>query len=92
MVRERVRVASRGCGLYAAQIGTSYGVTGFLSPSPECPQHASVLAIRESRVLMKLDSELLVQSGHECMGQCGAHKTYFRKIDEIIVEIFNRPL
>ncbi len=36
--------------------------------------------------------ELLVNRGMNVWGSGGAHKTYFKKVDEIIVEIFNRPL
>ena len=37
-------------------------------------------------------SELLVNRGMNVWGSGGAHNTYFKKVDEIIVEIFNRPL
>ena len=36
--------------------------------------------------------EMLVNRGMNVWGSGGAHKTYFKKVDEIIVEIFNRPL
>jgi hypothetical protein len=36
--------------------------------------------------------ELLVNRGMNVWGSGGAHKTYFKKVDEIMVEIFNRPL
>ena len=36
--------------------------------------------------------ELLVNRGMNVWGSGGAHKTYFKKVDEIIIEIFNRPL
>ncbi len=36
--------------------------------------------------------ELLVNRGMNIWGSGGAHSTYFKKVDEIIIEIFNRPL
>ena len=36
--------------------------------------------------------ELLVNRGMNVWGSGGAHKTYFKKVDEIVVEIFNRPI
>jgi hypothetical protein len=36
--------------------------------------------------------ELMVNRGMNVWGSGGAHKTYFKKVDEIIVEIFNRPI
>jgi hypothetical protein len=36
--------------------------------------------------------ELLVNRGMNVWGSGGAHNTYFKKSDEIIVELFNRPL
>ena len=34
----------------------------------------------------------MVNRGMNVWGSGGAHKTYFKKVDEIIVEIFNRPI
>jgi hypothetical protein len=36
--------------------------------------------------------ELLVNRGMNVWGSGGAHKTYFKKVDEIVAEIFNRPI
>ena len=36
--------------------------------------------------------ELLVNRGMNVWGSSGAHNTYFKKSDEMIVELFNRPL
>ena len=35
---------------------------------------------------------MLVNRGMNVWGSGGAHKTYFKRVDEIVVEIFNRPL
>ena len=36
--------------------------------------------------------ETMVNRGMNVWGSGGAHKTYFKKLDEIVVEIFNRPI
>ena len=91
LVRERnsVRLTSRG--LYAAQIATSYGVTvSYLPMFHALPTllfgNARGPRVDESGV------ELLVNRGMNVWGSGGAHKTYFKKVDEIVIEIFNRPL
>jgi len=91
MVREHNRVSLTACGLYAAQIGTSYGVTVSYLPLLNV---LSTLLFGNPRIARvdETGSELLVNRGMNVWGSGGAHKTYFRKIDEIIVEIFNRPL
>jgi hypothetical protein len=91
LVREgnSVRLTSRG--LYAAQIATSYGVTvSYLPMFNALPTllfgNARGPRVDESGV------ELLVNRGMNVWGSGGAHKTYFKKVDEIVIEIFNRPL
>jgi hypothetical protein len=89
--RDRDRVHLTPCGLYAAQIGTSYGVTVSYLPLLNV---LSTLLFGNPRIQRfdETGSELLVNRGMNVWGSGGAHKTYFRKVDEIIVEIFNRPL
>jgi hypothetical protein len=79
------------CGHYAAQIATSYGVTVSYLPMFNL---LSTLLFGNPRIPRMDDSgvELLVNRGMNVWGSGGAHKTYFKKVDEIIVEIFNRPL
>jgi hypothetical protein len=91
MAREEDRVSLTPRGMYAAQIATSYGVTvsylplflvvdALLFGNPRIPR------------VDETGSELLVNRGMNVWGSGGAHNTYFRKVDEIVVEIFNRPL
>ena len=91
IVRERDRFTFTSCGRYAAQIATSYGVTVSYLPlfnllstlifgNPRMPR------IDESGV------ELLVNRAMNVWGSGGAHRTYFKRIDEVVVEIFNRPV
>jgi hypothetical protein len=78
-------------GKYAAQIATSYGVTVSYLP---------LLAATDTLLfgdphLQRLDKngvELLVKRDMNVWGSGGAHQTYFKRVDEIIIEIFNRPL
>lgn len=84
-----VRLTSRGA--YAAQIATSYGVTVSYLPMFNI---LSTLLFGNAR-FPRVDEngvELLVNRGMNVWGSGGAHHTYFRKVDEIIIEIFNRPI
>lgn len=78
-------------GRYATQIATSYGVTvSYLPLFDVLPTllfgNAAIPRIDES------GGELLVNRGMNVWGSGGAHNTYFKKSDEIIVELFNQPL
>ena len=91
IVREKNTLSLTSCGRYAAQIATSYGVTVSYLPLFD---NVSTLLFGNSRI-PRLDEsgvELLVNRGMNVWGSGGAHRTYFKKVDEIIVEIFNRPL
>src|SRR5208282_1335358 len=85
------RVSLTACGRYAAQIATSSGVTVSYLPLFD---NVSILLFGNSRIPRMDESgvELLVNRGMNVWGSGGAHRTYFNKVDEIIVEIFNRPL
>jgi hypothetical protein len=91
MVREGdvVRLTSRGA--YAAQIATSYGVTVSYLPMFNI---LSTLLFGNARFPRVDESgvEVLVNRGMNVWGSGGAHHTYFKKVDEIIIEIFNRPI
>jgi hypothetical protein len=89
--REGDRVELTPHGAYAAQIATSYGVTvsyvplftrlnALLFGNPRIPR------VDESGI------ETMVDRGMNVWGSGGAHRTYFKKVDEIVVELFNRPL
>ena len=91
IVREQNCVRLTPCGQYAAQIAASYGVTVSYLPLFNV---LSTLLFGNPRT-PRLDEsgvELLVNRGMNVWGSGGAHKTYFKKVDEIIVEIFSRPL
>lgn len=88
---EQNRVSLTPCGRYAAQIATSYGVTVSYLPAF---QVVSTLLFGNPRIPRMDDAgvELLVNRAMNVWGSGGAHKTYFKKVDEILVELFNRPL
>jgi hypothetical protein len=91
VARKQKTVRLTSSGKYAATLATSYGVTVSYVPlfnmvrtllfgNPRIPR------VDESGV------ELLVNRGMNVWGSGGAHRTYFKKVDEIVVEIFNRPI
>jgi len=91
MAREENRVWLTPIGSYAAQIATSYGVTVSYLPLFDV---VGTLLFGNPRIarIDETGSELLVNRGMNVWGSGGAHNTYFKKVDEIIVEIFNRPI
>lgn len=91
IARAHSTVGLTSCGRYAVQIATSYGVTVSYLPMFNV---VSTLLFGNPRI-PRLDEsgvELLVNRGMNVWGSGGAHKTYFKKVDEIMVEVFNRPL
>jgi hypothetical protein len=78
-------------GSYAAQIAPSYGVTVSYLPTFA---GVGTLLFGNARI-PRVDQngvELHVDRAMNVWGSGGAHKTYFQKVDEIMMEIFNRPL
>ena len=78
-------------GAYASQIATSYGVTVSYIP---LFTKLNALLFGNAR-LPRVDEsgiETMVDRGMNVWGSGGAHRTYFKKVDEIVVELFNRPL
>ncbi|HXC32640.1 MAG TPA: class I SAM-dependent methyltransferase [Verrucomicrobiae bacterium] len=91
IARERDLISLTPSGSYAAQIATSYGVTVSYLPTF---QVVDTLLFGNPRIprVDETGSELLVNRGMNVWGSGGAHNTYFKKVDEIVIEIFNRPL
>jgi hypothetical protein len=85
------RVGLTRSGHYAAGIATSYGVTVSYLPMFEV---LPTLLFGNPRIprIDESGGELLVNRGMNVWGSGGAHNNYFKKSDEIIVELFNRPL
>jgi len=78
-------------GLYAAQIGASYGVTVSYLPTFTM---LHTLLFGNARLPRVDDTgvEVMVDRAMNVWGSGGAHSTYFKRVDEIVVEIFNRPI
>jgi len=91
IAREGNRISLTPLGLYAIKIATSYGVTVSYLP---LFNNIDTLLFGNPRIARvdETGSELLVNRGMNVWGSGGAHNTYFKKVDEIIVEIFNRPI
>src|SRR5882672_8055737 len=89
--REQNAVRLTPSGKYAPILATSYGVTVSYVPMFNM---VSTLLFGNPRIQRMDESgvELLVNRGMNVWGSGGAHKTYFKKVDEIVVEIFNRPI
>jgi hypothetical protein len=91
VVNEQQRLRLTPAGRYAAQIATSYGVTVSYLPLFDV---LPTLLFGNAR-LPRVDEsggELLINRGMNVWGSGGAHRTYFEKSDEIISDLFNRPL
>ena len=88
---EKTGVSLTACGRYAAQIATAYGVTVSYLPLFD---NVSILLFGNPRIPRMDESgfELLVNRGMNVWGSGGAHRTYFKRVDDIVIEIFNRPL
>jgi len=89
--RRQGLVALTGTGRYAVGIATSYGVTVSYLPMFDV---LPTLLFGNARIPRVDESggELLVNRGMNVWGSGGAHNNYFKKTDEIIVELFNRPI
>ena len=91
VVRSGTTVQLTEDGRYAAQIAGAYGVTvSYLPTFAVLP----TLLFGNPRI-PRVDAngfETLVNRAMNVWGSGGAHGTYFKKLDQIVVEIFNRPL
>lgn len=79
-------------GIFYAKRASAYGVT--VSYLPTFAQLETLL-IGDPNVIWEKTTEGDERHVYRYMnvwGSGGAHSTYFKKIDEIIVEIFNRPI
>ena len=79
-------------GMFFYNRSSAYGVT--VSYMPLFTQLKTLLFKDTSNILVrdKDGNELHVNRKMNIWGSGGAHKLYFKKIDEIILEIFNKPI
>ena len=78
-------------GRYAAQIAASYGVTVSYLPTFNA-LHALLFGNARLPRVDETGVEVLVDRAMNVWGSGGAHTTYFTRVDEIVIEIFNRPI
>lgn len=79
-------------GLFAAKTAAAYGVTVSYLPTFE---KVSTLLFGDPASIQMRDeygNELMVNRPMNVWGSGGAHDTYFKKMDDVIIEIFNRPI
>jgi hypothetical protein len=79
-------------GLFFARRATAYGVTVSYAPMF---RHLDELIFGDALFLerqRKSNTESHVDRAMNVWGSGGAHATYFKVIDEIVVQIFNQPL
>lgn len=89
--RDAERIALTPEGRYAAQIAASYGVTVSYLPLFERISTLLFGNVNFPRV-DEAGGETLVNRGMNVWGSGGAHSNYFKKVDEFLVEMFNRPI
>ena len=79
-------------GIFYAKRASAYGVT--VSYLPTFAQLETLLIGDPNKIWEKTTDgdESHVYRYMNVWGSGGAHSTYFKKIDEIIIEIFNRPI
>ena len=79
-------------GLFYAKRASAYGVTVSYIPTF---RHLDELIFGNPNILWKVAKgmeEKHVDREMNVWGSGGAHSTYFKKIDEIIISLFNRPI
>ena len=91
VARSGKAVEFTAAGHYAAQIASAYGVTvSYLPTFAALP----TLLFGNPRIPRVDPSgfEILVNRAMNVWGSGGAHRTYFKRLDQVVVEIFNRPI
>ena len=79
-------------GFFYAKRASAYGVTVSYIPTFRKVQE---LIFGDPTILWKVapgEEEIHVDRAMNVWGSGGAHATYFRKIDEIIIDLFNQPI
>lgn len=79
-------------GLFLARRAAAYGVTVSYLPTF---QHIHELLFGNPNVLRDRPAsspEIHVNRGMNVWGSGGAHSSYFKKVDEIVIDLFNRPV
>ncbi len=79
-------------GLFFAKRASAYGVTVSYIPTLRNLNHLIFGDLDVVRTYDKNETETHVDREMNVWGSGGAHSSYFKVIDEIIIELFNRPI
>lgn len=79
-------------GLFFARRATAYGVTVSYAPLFRRLDELIFGNPQKLRDVKPGDEELHVDRAMNVWGSGGAHATYFKKIDEIVIDLFNLPI
>lgn len=79
-------------GLFFARRASAYGVTVSYSPMLRNLEELLFGDPKGLREVQSGEEEKHVDRAMNVWGSGGAHATYFKKIDEVLIEIFNRPI
>lgn len=79
-------------GLFFARRAAAYGVTVSYIPMFRRVDEMIFGDPKKLREISEGEDEIHVDRAMNVWGSGGAHSTYFKKIDEIIIELFNRPI
>ncbi len=79
-------------GLFFAKRASAFGVTVSYNPTFRNVEHLIFGNPQKLRDIQEGENEIHVDRAMNVWGSGGAHGTYFKKIDEIIIDIFNKPI
>ena len=79
-------------GLFYAKRAAAYGVTVSYIPTFRNLDKLIFGNAAELRQIKEGEDEIHVDREMNVWGSGGAHSTYFKKMDEVIIDIFNRPI
>ncbi len=79
-------------GLFFAKRASAYGVTVSYMPNFRAVEELVFGNPNALRNIADGADELHVDREMNVWGSGGAHSTYFKKIDEVVVDLFNRPI
>lgn len=79
-------------GLFFAKRASAYGVTVSYMPNFRAVEELVFGNANALRNIKKGSDELHVDREMNVWGSGGAHSTYFKKIDEVVIDLFNKPI
>ncbi|MFK7758058.1 MAG: class I SAM-dependent methyltransferase [Flavobacteriales bacterium] len=79
-------------GLFFAKRASAYGVTVSYMPNFRAVEELVFGNANALRNIGKGADELHVDREMNVWGSGGAHSTYFKKIDEVVIDLFNKPI